>query len=401
MSKVVLCEPLRTAIGSFGGTLQDIPAPDLGAIVVKEILKRTKIDPKQVDDCVMGNVLQAGQGMGPARQVALKAGLDVSVPAVTINRLCASGCQSIVFAAQQIKSGDVELVIAGGIENMNQAPFFLKKARYGYRMGMPKDDLYDSMVSDGLWDVFNNYHMGVTAENIAEKYKISREEQDEFAFKSQVKTKEAMESDRFQSEIVPIEVQQRKGTVVFKKDEHPRDDTTLESLSKLRPVFKNGGTVTAGNASGINDGAAAMIVTTEEKAKELGLKVWGTIKSYAVSGVDPSIMGMGPVTAMQKALEKAGLTIDDIDLAELNEAFAAQSLGVLREFPIPSDKLNINGGAIALGHPIGASGAILTVKILHELERRNASLGLVSLCVGGGMGIAMVVEREKEQRVKT
>jgi acetyl-CoA C-acetyltransferase len=257
------------------------------------------------------------------------------------------------------------------------------------------------MVSDGLWDVFNNYHMGVTAENIAEKYKISREEQDEFAFKSQVKTKEAMESDRFQSEIVPIEVQQRKGTVVFKKDEHPRDDTTLESLSKLRPVFKNGGTVTAGNASGINDGAAAMIVTTEEKAKELGLKVWGTIKSYAVSGVDPSIMGMGPVTAMQKALEKAGLTIDDIDLAELNEAFAAQSLGVLREFPIPSDKLNINGGAIALGHPIGASGAILTVKILHELERRNASLGLVSLCVGGGMGIAMVVEREKEQRVKT
>jgi acetyl-CoA C-acetyltransferase len=320
---------------------------------------------------------------------------------VTINRLCASGCQSIVFAAQQIKSGDVELVIAGGIENMNQAPFFLKKARYGYRMGMPKDDLYDSMVSDGLWDVFNNYHMGVTAENIAEKYKISREEQDEFAFKSQVKTKEAMESDRFQSEIVPIEIQQRKGTVVFKKDEHPRDDTTLESLSKLRPVFKNGGTVTAGNASGINDGAAAMIVTTEEKAKELGLKVWGSIKSYAVSGVDPSIMGMGPVTAMQKALEKAGLTIDDIDLAELNEAFAAQSLGVLREFPIPSDKLNINGGAIALGHPIGASGAILTVKILHELERRNASLGLVSLCVGGGMGIAMVVEREKEQRVKT
>jgi acetyl-CoA C-acetyltransferase len=398
MSKVVICEPLRTAIGTFGGTLKDIPAPDLGAVVVKEILKRTKIDPKEVDDCIMGNVLQAAQGMGPARQVALKAGLDVSVPAVTINRLCASGCQSIVSAAQEIKSGDAELVIAGGIENMDQAPFYLKKARYGYRMGMPKEDLFDGMVSDGLWDVFNNYHMGVTAENIAEKYNISREEQDEFAYKSQMKAKEAMESDRFQSEIIPIEIQQRKGTVVFKKDEHPRADTTLEMLSKLRPVFKTNGTVTAGNASGINDGAAAMIVTTEEKAKELGLMIWGTIKSYALSGVDPSIMGMGPVTAMQKALKKAGHTIDDIDLVELNEAFAAQSLGVLREFPIPSDKLNVNGGAIALGHPIGATGAILTVKILHELERRNASLGLVSLCVGGGMGIAMVIERESYEQ---
>ncbi len=394
MSKVVISEPIRTAIGGFGGTLQDIPAPDLGAIVVKEILKRTKVDPKEVDDCIMGNVLQAGQGMGPSRQVALKAGLDVSVPAVTINRLCASGCQAIVSAAQEIKSGDAELVIAGGIENMNQVPFYLKKARYGYRMGIPKDDLYDGMVYDGLWDIFNNYHMGVTAENVAEKYKISREEQDEFAYKSQMKAKEAMESDRFKSEIVPVEIQQRKKTIVFEKDEHPRGDTTIEALSKLRPVFKKDGTVTAGNASGINDGAAAVVVTTEEKAKALGLKIWGTIKSYAVSGVDPSIMGMGPVTAMQKALEKAGLTIDDIGLVELNEAFAAQSLGVLREFPIPDDKLNVNGGAIALGHPIGASGSVLTVKILHELERRGASLGLVSLCVGGGMGIAMVVERE-------
>ncbi len=395
MSKVVICEPLRTAIGTFGGTIKDIPAPELSAIVVKEILKRTKIDPKEVDDVIMGNVLQAAQGMGPARQVAIKAGLDVGVPAITINRLCASGCQAVVSAAQEIKSGDAELVIAGGIENMDQAPFYLKKGRYGYRMGMPKEDLYDGMVSDGLWDVFNDYHMGVTAENIAEKYKISKQEQDEFAYKSQMKAKEAMESDRFQSEIVPIPIPQRKGDpIMFKKDEHPRGDTTLELLSKLRPVFKKDGTVTAGNASGINDGAAAMIVTTEEKAKELGLKIWGTIRSYGLHGVDPSIMGMGPVGAMQKALEKAGLTIDDIDLVELNEAFAAQSLRVLREFPIPDDKVNVNGGAIALGHPIGASGAALTVKILHELERRNASLGLVSLCVGGGMGIAMVVERE-------
>ncbi|HEX3035516.1 MAG TPA: acetyl-CoA C-acetyltransferase [Thermodesulfobacteriota bacterium] len=395
MSKVVICEPLRTAIGTFGGTIKDIPAPELGAVVVKEILKRSKIDPKDVDDVIMGNVLQAAQGMGPARQVAIKAGLDVGVPAITINRLCASGCQAIVSAAQEIKSGDAEIVIAGGIENMDQAPFYLKKARYGYRMGMPKEDLFDGMVSDGLWDVFNDYHMGVTAENVAEKYKISKEEQDEFAYKSQMKAKEAMESNRFQDEIVPIPIPQRKGDpVMFKKDEHPRGDTTLETLSKLRPAFKKDGTVTAGNASGINDGAAAMIVTTEEKAKELGLKIWGTVRSYGLQGVDPSIMGMGPVGAMQKALEKAGLTIDDIDLVELNEAFAAQSLGVLREFPIPDDKLNVNGGAIALGHPIGASGAALTVKILHELERRNASLGLVSLCVGGGMGIAMVVERE-------
>jgi acetyl-CoA C-acetyltransferase len=395
MQKVVICEPLRTAIGTFGGTLKDFPAPTLGSTVVKEILNRTGIDPKIIDDCIMGNILSAGQGMNPSRQVSLNAGLNVQTPAFTINRVCGSGLQSVALAAQAIKAEDAEVVVAGGIENMSAAPFYLQKARYGYRMAMPKDEIVDGMVYDGLWDIFNNYHMGVTAENLAEVYNITRKEQDEFAYKSQMKTKAAMEAGKFKDEIVPVPVPQRRGDPIpFEKDEHPRADTTLESLAGLRPVFKVGGTVTAGNASGINDGAAAMIVTTPEKAKALGLKPMGSVVAYAVAGVEPSVMGIGPVPAIQKVLHKAGLSLDDIDLFELNEAFAVQSLSVLRDLPIPDEKINVNGGAIALGHPIGASGAVLVVKLLHEMKKRKAAKrGLVSLCIGGGMGIAMIFEK--------
>jgi len=396
MSKVMICEPLRTAIGAFGGTLKDIPATDLGAVVVKEILERTKIDPKEIDDCIMGNILGAGQGMNPSRQVAIKSGLNIETPAFTINRVCGSGVQSVVLAAQAIKAGDADLVLSGGIENMSMAPFYLMKARYGYRMAMPNDKVTDGMVYDGLWDIFNNYHMGVTAENLAEQYNLSKEEQDMFAYKSQMKTKAAMEKGRFKDEIVPVMVPQRRADPLsFDTDEHPRPDVTPEALARMRPVFKVGGTVTAGNASGINDGGAAMLVASESKAKALGLKPIASIVSYAVAGVDPSIMGIGPVSAMKKALDKAGLSIDDIDLVELNEAFAAQSLAVLKDFPIPDEKLNVNGGAIALGHPIGASGTAITTKLVREMaRRRDAKRGLVSLCIGGGMGIAMVVEKE-------
>ena len=388
MSKVVISEPLRTAIGTFGGALQDVSAVNLGITVVKEILKRTGIESTQIDECVMGNILGAGQGQNPARQVALGAGLDYDTPSYTLNRVCASGVQSVANAAKAIKAGDADVVLAGGIENMNLAPFLLPKARYGYRMALEaSDSVLDGMVYDGLWDIFNNYHMGMTAENLAEKYNISREDQDKFAIDSQGKAKKAMRTGVFKPEIVPVEL--KKG--VFDTDEHPRE-VSMAALSRLKPVFTSEGTVTAGNASGINDGAAAMIVSSEEKAKELGLKPVGEVISYAVSGVEPSVMGIGPVPAMNKALAKAGLTIDDIDLVELNEAFAVQSLAVLSDFPIPSEKLNVNGGAVALGHPIGASGSILIVKLLHEMQRRNAKRGLVSLCVGGGQGIAMVIE---------
>lgn len=394
MQKVVLCEPLRTAIGTFGGTLKDFPATTLGSIVVKEVLSRTNIDPKEVDDCIMGNILSAGQGMNPSRQVALNAGLSVQTPAFTINRVCGSGLQSVALAAQAIKAEDANLIIAGGIENMSATPFYLSKARYGYRMAMPKDEIVDGMVYDGLWDIFNNYHMGVTAENLAEAYNISKQEQDEFAYKSQMKCKAAQEAGKFKDEIVPVMVAQRKGDPIpFEKDEHPRGDTTLQSLAGLRAVFKVGGTVSAGNASGINDGAAAMVVTSADKAKALGLKPMGSVVAYGVAGVEPSIMGIGPVPAIQKVLDKAGLSLDDIDLFELNEAFAVQSLAVLRDLPIPNEKINVNGGAIALGHPIGASGAVILVKLLHEMKRRKAKRGLASLCIGGGMGIAMIVEK--------
>ncbi len=387
-TKVVISEPLRTAIGTFGGTLQDVTAVDLGITVVKEILERNEIDPTQVDECIMGNILGAGQGQNPARQVALGAGLDYDTPSYTLNRVCASGVQSVANATQAIKAGDSDLVIAGGIENMNLAPFLLPKARYGYKMAInAKDEILDGMVHDGLWDIFNDYHMGITAENLAEKYKITREQQDQFAIESQGKAKKAIRGGVFKKEIVPVPL--KKG--VFDIDEHPRE-VSMAALSRLRPVFIPDGTVTAGNASGINDGAAAMLVSSESKATELGLNPIGEVISLAVAGVDPAIMGIAPVAAMNKALAKAGLTIDDIDLIELNEAFAAQSLAVLSDFPIPAEKLNVNGGAVALGHPIGASGAILIVKLLHEMQRRQVKRGLVSLCVGGGQGIAMVLE---------
>lgn len=395
MQKVVISEPLRTAIGSFGGTLKDTSTVKLGSTVIKEILKRTNVDPKKIDDCIMGSILTAGQGMNTSRQIALDAGLPIETPAFTINRVCGSGVQSIALAAQAIKAGDAEAIIAGGVENMNQAPFYLNKARYGYKMSMPKDEIVDGMVYDGLWDIFNDYHMGVTAENLAEAYNISREEQDQFAYKSQVKYKAAMEEGKFKDEIVPVMIPQRRADPIpFEIDEHPKGNTTVETLSKLRPAFKKDGTVTAGNASGINDGAAAVLVTSDEKSKELGLKPVASIISYAVAGVDPSIMGIGPVPAIQKALDKAGLSLDDIDLFELNEAFAAQSLAVLRDLPIPEDRINVNGGAIALGHPIGASGTRILVTLLHEMKRRkDAKRGLASLCIGGGMGIAIIVEK--------
>ena len=394
MEKVVLCEPLRTAIGVFGGALKDVSAVKLGTAVVKEIFNRTSVDPKEIDDCIMGNIL-TGSGPNPSRQISVNSGMKVETPAITINRMCGSGLQSVVYAAQTIKSEDCSCVVAGGMESMSQAPFYLNKARWGYRMGSPKNELIDSMISDGLWDIFNDYHMGVTAENLAEQYNISKEEQDEFAFKSQMKTKAALEKGSFKDQIVPIQIPQRKGDPLeFIADEHPRPDITIDQIARLKPAFKKDGTVTPANSSGINDGAAALIVASESKAGMLGLKPLASVKSYAVSGVDPSIMGIGPVSAMQMALDKAGLGLDDIDLFELNEAFAAQSLAVLRDFPIPDEKLNVNGGAIALGHPIGASGSILLVKLLHELSLRgNSKYGMASLCIGGGMGIAMVIEK--------
>jgi len=395
MEKIVISKPLRTAIGTFGGTLKDTSAVDLGTTVVKEIIKSSKLDPKEVDDCIMGNILGAGLGQNPSRQIAINSGLGVETPATTLNRLCGSGLQSVVSAAQAIKAGDADCIVAGGMENMSQAPFYLKKARWGYKMGMPKEEIVDGMVYDGLWDVFGDYHMGITAENLAEQYKISRQQQDEFAYNSQLKTKHAQENGKFDDQVVPVSIPKRKGdSTQFKTDEHPRPDVTIDSLSKLKPVFKKDGTVTAGSASGINDGAAAMIVCSESKAKNLDLKPLAFIRSYGLAGVDPSIMGIGPVPAIQKALSKAGLSIDDIDLIELNEAFAAQSLACLSDLPIAAEKLNVNGGAIALGHPIGASGTVILVKLLHEMKlRKEAKIGLCSLCIGGGMGIAMIVEK--------
>ncbi len=395
MDKIVLCHPLRLAIGKFGGTLKNTSAVSLASALVRQILQRSELNSSLVDDCILGNVLQAGQGMNPARQVVIGSGLPVEVPGVTVNRVCSSGLQAIICAAQAIKANDAELIIAGGMENMNQAPYYLKKARYGYRMALYKDDLIDGMVYDGLWDIFNDYHMGLTAENIVEKYQLSRKEQDEFSLKSHLKAKDAIKAGYFSDQILPIKVFKGKGNpVLFDIDEQVRFDTSLEKLSKLPPAFKRDGTVTAGNSSGINDGAAAMIVTTEKKAKDLNLAIYGSIKSYALVGVEPAFMGMAPLPAINKVLKRAGLRLDDIDLFEVNEAFAAQCLGILRELPIPEEKLNVNGGAIALGHPVGATGAILIVKILYEMQRRDFSLGLVSLCVGGGMGMALIVERE-------
>ena len=392
MKEVVIASATRTAIGSFGKGLKDVPVVDLGAKVIKSVLDRSKVEPKVVDDVKMGIILQAGQGQNPARQASLKAGLDVDVPAMSVNILCGSGLKSVNLAVQEILLGDADVVVAGGMESMSRAPYLLDKARYGYKMGDGK--VVDSMIKDGLTCAINEYHMGVTAENLADKYDLSRESQDEFAAKSQQKAIEAIDNDRFQDEIVPVEIPQRKGDPkVFNKDEYPRRGVTKESLSKLRPAFKKDGSVTAGNASGINDGAAALLVMSKEKAEELGVKPLARIVSYSTAAVDPKIMGIGPVPSVKKALKKCDWNFEDIELVELNEAFAAQSLAVLEELPFEPNIVNVNGGAIALGHPIGASGARILVTLLYEMEKRDLNKGLASLCVGGGMGVTTIVER--------
>ncbi|PLR79080.1 acetyl-CoA C-acyltransferase [Bacillus sp. V3-13] len=394
MSEVVIVSAVRTAIGSFMGALSTVPATDLGAIVIKEAVRRAGINGEQVDEVIMGNVLQAGLGQGPARQAALKAGLPNEVPSMAINKLCGSGLKAVHLATQAIQTGEAEIVVAGGMENMSLAPYLLSKGRTGYRMG--DATIYDSMITDGLECSINCYHMGVTAENIAEQYGLTREEQDEFAAWSQQKTEAAIKEGRFKEEIAPVEIPQRKGDpVFFDIDEFPRAGVTAEKLAKLKPAFKKDGTVTAANASGINDGAAALVLMSREKAEELGIKPMAVIRGNGAAGVDPKIMGIGPVPATRKALEKTGLTINDIDLVEANEAFAAQSLAVGRDLQIPTEKLNVNGGAIALGHPIGASGARVLVTLLHEMKRRGSHYGLATLCIGGGQGVATIVEMEK------
>ncbi|HEY5702985.1 MAG TPA: acetyl-CoA C-acetyltransferase [Gammaproteobacteria bacterium] len=392
-NNVVIVAAGRTAIGSFGGSLSTTPAHQLGALVIKSILERAGgVKPDQVDEVIFGQVLTAGAGMNPARQASLEAGLPHSVPCMTINKVCGSGLKSVALAAQSILAGDSEIVVAGGQENMSLSPHVLPKSRTGQKMGDWK--LVDTMINDGLWDVFNNYHMGITAENVAEKYKISREEQDQFAAESQQKCEAAQKAGKFDDEIIPVEIPQRKGDpVVFAKDEFPRAGVTAEGLAGLRPAFKKDGTITAANASGINDGAAAVLVMSESKAKELGLEPLATIKAYSTAGVDPAIMGTGPIPASKRCLEKAGWSVDDLDLVEANEAFAAQAISVNRDVGWDTAKVNVNGGAIALGHPIGASGCRVLVTLLHEMKRSDAKKGLATLCIGGGQGIALAVER--------
>ncbi len=391
MTEVVIVSAVRTAVGTFNGALKDVSAPELGAIVIQAALEKAGVKAEQVDEIILGNVLQAGLGQNPARQAAIKAGVPESVASMTINKVCGSGLKAVHLAAQAIIAGDADVIIAGGMENMSQAPYLLKQARDGFKMGDQK--LIDSMISDGLWCAFNDYHMGMTAENLNEKYEITREEQDEFSAWSQEKAVQAIENGRFKDEIVPVHIKQRKGDpIVFEEDEYPRKGTTAEKLSKLRPAFKKEGSVTAGNASGINDGAAAFVVMSKEKAIELGLKPLVTIEANANAGVDPSIMGIGPVTAVKKALKKANISLEDIDLIEANEAFAAQSIAVDRELKFNHDILNVNGGAIALGHPIGASGARILVTLIHEMQKRQTKRGLATLCIGGGQGVATIVK---------
>ncbi len=391
MRDVVIVSAVRTALGSFGGSLKDVPAVDLGALVIKEALNKAGVASNEVDEVLMGNVVQAGLGQNVARQAAVKAGLPVEVPAMTINKVCGSGLRTVSLAAQLIKTGDVDVVVAGGMENMSQGPYLLKTARYGQRMG--NGQMIDSMVNDALTDAFEGYHMGITAENIAERWNLTREMQDEFAAASQAKAEAAINAGRFKDEIVPVVIPQRKGEpIVFDQDEFPRFGTTAEKLAKLRPAFKKDGTVTAGNASGINDGAAAVVVMSADKAKELGIKPIAKILSYGSKGVDPSIMGYGPFAATKKALENTGLSVNDMELIEANEAFAAQSLAVAKDLEFDMNKVNVNGGAIALGHPVGASGTRILVTLLHEMQKRDAKRGLATLCIGGGMGTALVVE---------
>ena len=390
--KVVLAGACRTAVGKMGGVLSTVPAVDLGAIVIKEALNRAGVPADQVDEVLMGCVIQAGLGQNVARQASVKAGVPIEVPAETLNNVCGSGLKCVNMAADMIMAGDADVVVAGGMENMSMAPYALMKARFGYRMN--NATMVDTMVNDGLWHAFNNYHMGITAENVAEKYGITREEQDEFAAWSQNKAVKAQEEGKFDAEIVPVPVKMKKETVLVTKDEGPRAGVTKESISKLKPAFKPDGTVTAANASGINDGAAAVVVMSEEKAKELGVTPMATFVVGTSAGVDPSIMGVGPVAAVRKAMKKGNFTLDEIDLIEANEAFAAQSLGVDRELHFDRSKLNVNGGAIAIGHPVGASGCRIFVTLLHEMQKRpDAKKGLATLCVGGGMGVCTVVEK--------
>ena len=392
MREVVIASAVRTALGSFGGSLKDVPAVDLGALVIKEALNKAGVKPECVDEVLMGNVIQAGLGQNPARQAAVKAGLPVEIPSMTINKVCGSGLRCVALAAQMIKAGDADVIVAGGMENMSQGPYVLRTARFGQRMGDGK--MVDAMVNDALTDAFNGYHMGITAENIAEQWVLTREMQDEFAANSQIKAEAAIKAGKFKDEIVPVVIPQRKGDpIVFDTDEFPRFGTTAEKLAKLRPAFKKDGTVTAGNASGINDGAAALVVMSAEKAKELGVTPICKIVSYGSKGLDPSIMGYGPFYATKKALEGTGLKVEDLDLIEANEAFAAQSLAVAKDLEFDMSKVNVNGGAIALGHPVGASGARILVTLLHEMMKRDAKRGLATLCIGGGMGTALIVER--------
>lgn len=391
MKDVVIASIVRTPVGTFGGALKDVSAVDLGVIVVREALKRAGLASQQVENVILGNVLQAGLGQNTARQVLIYAGIPHEVPAMTINKVCASGLRSISMAAQIIKAGDAEIIVAGGIENMSASPFALPKARWGFRMG--DDKIVDIMIKDGLWDAFNQYHMGITAENVAERWKLTREELDQFSLASQTKAEAAIKSGRFKDEIVPVVIKDKKGEKIFDTDEHPRFGTTLEALSKLKPSFKKDGIVTAGNASGINDGAAAAVVMSADKAKELGIKPLCRIASYASAGVDPAIMGTGPIPASRKALAKAGWKVQDLDLIEANEAFASQAVVVNKEMGWDISRVNVNGGAIAIGHPIGASGARILTTLIHEMIKRDARKGIATLCIGGGQGCAVTVER--------
>ncbi len=392
MKEVVIASAVRTPIGAFNGSLASYSAADLGRIVIQEAVKRAGIQQTLIDEVIMGNVLQGGQGQNPARQAAVQAGIPVEVPAYTINKVCGSGIKAVNLAAQSILTGDAEIVVAGGMESMTNAAYVLdSKARWGYRMGDAK--ITDSMVKDGLWCAFNDYHMGVTAENVAAQCGITREAQDQLALESQQKAIRAIETGAFTKEIIPVVIKSKKGDSLFATDEYPKAGTTLAKLKALKPAFKTDGTVTAGNASGINDGAAALVVMSGAKAQDLGIRPLARIRAYASGGVDPRVMGMGPVPATRKALARAGLTIADIDLIEANEAFAAQFLAVGQELDFAKDKVNIHGGAIALGHPIGASGARILVTLLHALEQKEARLGLATLCIGGGQGIAIIVER--------
>ena len=390
--KIVLAGACRTAIGTMGGALSSVPAVDLGAVVIKEALNRAGVAPEAVDQVYMGCVIQAGQGQNVARQAMIKAGLPIEVPAVTINVVCGSGLQCVNMAAQMIAAGDADIVVAGGMENMSKAPYAMMQGRYGYRMN--NGQLIDTMVNDALWDAFNNYHMGITAENICEQWGLTREELDHFAMVSQNKAEAAIAAGAFKDEIVPVEVKGKKGSVIVDTDEGPRAGSTMETLGKLRPAFKKDGIVTAGNSSGINDGAAAVVVMSEEKAKELGVTPMATWVAGALAGVEPSIMGIGPVAATKKVMEKAGMEIGDFDIIEANEAFAAQSVAVGKDLGFDLAKLNPNGGAIALGHPVGASGCRILVTLLHEMQKADAKTGLATLCIGGGMGCATIVKRD-------